>query len=160
LGLRLQIIRMTPRRLTTLQCSQIGFTLLRTFTKDSESDRKKAEHAERPRFGTASQRNPTKPLTQGPRLTCTKSAKTGNPGFWAPGGDLRPSPRGYGYGYGYGFRPRMVIGFNRARVIVSIRCSRVPVVLQFTAFPRPIVASFAVALMRVTSDISFPLTVT
>jgi hypothetical protein len=25
------MMRMTPRRLTTLQCSQIGFTLARTF---------------------------------------------------------------------------------------------------------------------------------
>ena len=33
LGLRLQMMRVTPLRLTTLQCSQIGFTLLRTFTK-------------------------------------------------------------------------------------------------------------------------------
>src|SRR5215218_10510008 len=32
LGLRLQMMRVTPLRLTTLQCSQIGFTLLRTFT--------------------------------------------------------------------------------------------------------------------------------
>jgi hypothetical protein len=29
-----------------LQCSHIGFTLLRTFTKDSESDRKEAGHME------------------------------------------------------------------------------------------------------------------
>jgi hypothetical protein len=27
--------RVTPLRLTTLQCSQIGFTLVRTFTKTS-----------------------------------------------------------------------------------------------------------------------------
>src|SRR3954466_4287767 len=33
LGLRLQIIRITPFRLTTLQCSQMGFTLVRTFTE-------------------------------------------------------------------------------------------------------------------------------
>ena len=32
LGLRLQMMRVTPCRLTTLQCSQIGLTLLRTFT--------------------------------------------------------------------------------------------------------------------------------
>jgi hypothetical protein len=32
LGLRLQMMRTTPCRLTTLQCSQIGFTLERTFT--------------------------------------------------------------------------------------------------------------------------------
>jgi len=32
LGLRLQMTRMTPRRLITLQCSQIGLTLVRTFT--------------------------------------------------------------------------------------------------------------------------------
>src|SRR5579883_1013907 len=32
LGLRLQMMRMTPLRLITLQCSQIGFTLVRTFT--------------------------------------------------------------------------------------------------------------------------------
>ena len=32
LGLRLQMTRVTPLRLTTLQCSQIGFTLVRTFT--------------------------------------------------------------------------------------------------------------------------------
>src|SRR5439155_20861734 len=32
LGLRLQMMRVTPCRLTTLQCSQIGFTLERTFT--------------------------------------------------------------------------------------------------------------------------------
>jgi hypothetical protein len=32
LGLRLQITRNTPRRRTTLQCSQIGRTLERTFT--------------------------------------------------------------------------------------------------------------------------------
>jgi len=31
LGLRLQMTRMTPRRLITLQCSQIGLTLVRTF---------------------------------------------------------------------------------------------------------------------------------
>jgi hypothetical protein len=31
--LRLQMIRVTPCRLTTLQCSQIGFTLDRTFTR-------------------------------------------------------------------------------------------------------------------------------
>jgi hypothetical protein len=34
LGLRLQMTRVTPLRLTTLQCSQIGFTLVRTFTKN------------------------------------------------------------------------------------------------------------------------------
>jgi hypothetical protein len=28
------MIRVTPARFTTLQCSQIGFTLLRTFTLD------------------------------------------------------------------------------------------------------------------------------
>jgi hypothetical protein len=32
LGLRLQMMRVTPARLTTLQCSQIGLTLERTFT--------------------------------------------------------------------------------------------------------------------------------
>src|SRR6476659_752262 len=32
LGFRLQMIRTTPWRLITLQCSQIGLTLLRTFT--------------------------------------------------------------------------------------------------------------------------------
>src|SRR5678815_3778281 len=32
LGLRLQMMRVTPLRFTTLQCSQIGFTLVRTFT--------------------------------------------------------------------------------------------------------------------------------
>src|SRR5204863_9940028 len=31
LGLRLQMTRITPRRLITLQCSQIGLTLVRTF---------------------------------------------------------------------------------------------------------------------------------
>jgi len=31
LGLRLQMTRITPRRLITLQCSQIGLTLARTF---------------------------------------------------------------------------------------------------------------------------------
>jgi hypothetical protein len=31
LGLRLQITRITPRRVTTLQCSQMGRTLERTF---------------------------------------------------------------------------------------------------------------------------------
>jgi len=30
--LRLQMMRVTPCLLMTLQCSQIGFTLLRTFT--------------------------------------------------------------------------------------------------------------------------------
>jgi hypothetical protein len=35
LGERLQITRMTPRRFTTLQCSQIGFTLVRTFKTPS-----------------------------------------------------------------------------------------------------------------------------
>jgi len=30
-GLRLQMTRMTPRRLITRQCSQIGLTLVRTF---------------------------------------------------------------------------------------------------------------------------------
>src|SRR5450830_360738 len=35
LGLRLQMMRTTPWRLITLQCSQIGLTLLRTFTKSS-----------------------------------------------------------------------------------------------------------------------------
>jgi hypothetical protein len=33
LGLRLQITRITPRRLITLQCSQIGLTLVRTFKR-------------------------------------------------------------------------------------------------------------------------------
>ena len=33
LGLRLQMTRTTPCRLTTLQCSQIGLTLERTFTE-------------------------------------------------------------------------------------------------------------------------------
>jgi len=33
---RLQMTRMTPRRFTTLQCSQIGFTLVRTFKNRSE----------------------------------------------------------------------------------------------------------------------------
>src|SRR6266849_3440317 len=33
LGLRLQMTRMTPRRLITLQCSQIGLTLVRTFKR-------------------------------------------------------------------------------------------------------------------------------
>src|SRR6266576_5483660 len=33
LGLRLQITRMTPRRVTTLQCSQMGRTLDRTFNR-------------------------------------------------------------------------------------------------------------------------------
>src|SRR2546428_12988947 len=33
LGLRLQMPRMTPRRLITLQCSQIGLTLVRTFKR-------------------------------------------------------------------------------------------------------------------------------
>jgi hypothetical protein len=33
LGLRLQMMRVTPFRLTTLQCSQIGLTLERTFTR-------------------------------------------------------------------------------------------------------------------------------
>jgi hypothetical protein len=32
LGLREQMMRVTPLRFTTLQFSQIGFTLLRTFT--------------------------------------------------------------------------------------------------------------------------------
>src|SRR5690349_14741061 len=32
LGFRLQMMRVTPLRFTTLQCSQIGFTLVRTFT--------------------------------------------------------------------------------------------------------------------------------
>jgi len=36
LGLRLQITRTTPRRRMTLQCSQIGLTLERTFTTSSE----------------------------------------------------------------------------------------------------------------------------
>src|SRR5687767_903871 len=44
LGLRLQMMRVTPCRFTTLQCSQIGFTLLRTFTgapvKNLERDSK------------------------------------------------------------------------------------------------------------------------
>jgi hypothetical protein len=31
--LRLQITRMTPRRVTTLQCSQMGRTLERTFNR-------------------------------------------------------------------------------------------------------------------------------
>src|SRR5262245_56165578 len=35
LGLRLQMMRVTPCRLTTLQCSQIGLTLERTFTRFS-----------------------------------------------------------------------------------------------------------------------------
>jgi hypothetical protein len=42
LGERLQMTRMTPRRLTTLQCSQIGLTLVRTFknrSKDEVQDR-------------------------------------------------------------------------------------------------------------------------
>jgi len=33
LGLRLQITRITPRRVTTLQCSQMGRTLERTFNR-------------------------------------------------------------------------------------------------------------------------------
>jgi len=33
LALRLQITRSTPRRLITLQCSQIGLTLVRTFKR-------------------------------------------------------------------------------------------------------------------------------
>src|SRR6266702_458464 len=33
LGLRLQMTRITPRRLITLQCSQIGLTLVRTFKR-------------------------------------------------------------------------------------------------------------------------------
>src|SRR5438874_9968381 len=36
-GLRLQMMRVTPCLLMTLQCSQIGFTLLRTFTSNSYS---------------------------------------------------------------------------------------------------------------------------
>src|SRR2546430_735461 len=43
LGLRLQITRITPRRLTTLQCSQIGRTLERTF--NGASPRKKSNSA-------------------------------------------------------------------------------------------------------------------
>src|SRR5258706_3914875 len=35
LGLRLQITRMTPRRVMTLQCSQMGLTLERTFNGPS-----------------------------------------------------------------------------------------------------------------------------
>src|SRR5688500_5852262 len=38
LGLRLQMMRVTPFRLMTLQCSQIGFTLLRTFTSELRTD--------------------------------------------------------------------------------------------------------------------------
>src|SRR5438445_13872171 len=34
-GLRLQMMRVTPCLLMTLQCSQIGLTLLRTFTSNS-----------------------------------------------------------------------------------------------------------------------------
>jgi hypothetical protein len=34
------MIRITPFRLTTLQCSQIGFTLVRTFTKSPETETK------------------------------------------------------------------------------------------------------------------------
>jgi len=34
-GFRVQITRTTPRRRTILQCSQILFTLLRTFMVDS-----------------------------------------------------------------------------------------------------------------------------
>jgi len=37
------MIRITPFRLTTLQCSQIGFTLVRTFTKDSKNGNKKLQ---------------------------------------------------------------------------------------------------------------------
>src|SRR6266550_805894 len=37
-GLRLQMMRVTPCLLMTLQCSQIGFTLLRTFTSNSRSN--------------------------------------------------------------------------------------------------------------------------
>jgi hypothetical protein len=33
LGVRLQITRTTPRRRITLQCSQIGLTLVRTFNE-------------------------------------------------------------------------------------------------------------------------------
>jgi hypothetical protein len=33
------MMRVTPLRFTTLQCSQMGFTLLRTFTGGSESNR-------------------------------------------------------------------------------------------------------------------------
>jgi hypothetical protein len=39
--LRLQIMRVTPLRFTTLQCSQIGFTLVRTFTGAPESSERK-----------------------------------------------------------------------------------------------------------------------
>jgi hypothetical protein len=39
--LRLQMMRVTPLRFTTLQCSQIGFTLVRTFTgAPDNTDRK------------------------------------------------------------------------------------------------------------------------
>src|SRR5665213_3523397 len=76
------MMRVTPRRLTTLQCSQIGLTLLRTFTKrlqkpdenrqePSETTRKHTEGVEAPRFGVVSQPNPREGLTQAPVLTCT-----------------------------------------------------------------------------------------
>src|SRR3972149_4217342 len=39
LGLRLQMTNVTPRRRTTLQCSQMGFTLERTFTDGASSPR-------------------------------------------------------------------------------------------------------------------------
>jgi hypothetical protein len=43
------MMRVTPLRFTTLQCSQMGFTLLRTFTGGSETDRNcGAENRTRP----------------------------------------------------------------------------------------------------------------
>jgi hypothetical protein len=54
LGLRLQMMRVTPCRLTTLQCSQIGFTLERTFTRLSGAG-----------YGLADEYSPERKVMQG-----------------------------------------------------------------------------------------------
>ena len=65
-----QMMRVTPRRVTTLQCSQIGFTLLRTFTRDSGSTEKLTIL---PRFRDSHSTYLAVALDTSPWLTCTRS---------------------------------------------------------------------------------------
>jgi len=56
------MIRVTPLRFTTRQCSQIGFTLLRTFTGRSTQNKGN--------FGQDTQINGLSPVMQGMNLAC------------------------------------------------------------------------------------------
>jgi hypothetical protein len=56
------MIRVTPLRFTTRQCSQIGFTLLRTFTGRSVQNTGT--------FGQDPQINGLSPVLQGMNLAC------------------------------------------------------------------------------------------